>query len=347
MLHIAMAFFAVLGTYLHIALIKSPKVSGPRPYNEGSLTMVYPTIIKADVEHGHVSVTTMQFQIFVVLTEISAAIWAFDRAARFVSRFYLSFSFPRRGAASSKQGSALISCATGTVRAFGTNSQYTRLRIAVPSSKLRLTDKPKLMGGIAGGDDIRITIPRLQWVGEHPFTVFAVGTQPDDPSQGYIDLLIKTEAGLTRRIVQHFSHREAGEENDLELATHHIKEKSVSVMIEGPFGIIPDIQGARDLVLVSGGIAITFCWPLFVAAIRASGDSKLNSCKLIWIVRDQSKSLSYAQPLHRSAQTPRDLNLCTDRSHLAYLRTKRVQLYDRYADGARGGFYRACRGIEG
>ncbi|SPO25052.1 related to FRE4 - Ferric reductase [Ustilago trichophora] len=247
MLHIAMAFFAVLGTYLHIALIKSPK-----------------------------------FQIFVVMTEISAAVWAFDRAARFASRIYLSFFLPRLSTSNAKQGSSLIKCASGGIRAYGSNSEYTRLRISVPASRLRLTNQPKLLGGIAGGDDIRITIPRLQWVGEHPFTVFAVGTQPEDPTRGYIDLLIKTEAGLTRKLARHISKQrtQEGEPKDVELAGNDGKESKVAVMIEGPFGIIPDIHSATDLVLVSGGIAITFCWPLFVAAVRASANSVLRSCTL-------------------------------------------------------------------
>ncbi|KAJ1032372.1 hypothetical protein NDA16_000399 [Ustilago loliicola] len=254
MLHITMAFFAMLGTYLHIALIRSPK-----------------------------------FQIFVVITEISAAIWAFDRFARLVSRIYLSFSSPRLSSSTSEQGSALVKCATGEIRAYGSNSEYTRLRISVPASKLRLSNQHRLMSGIAGGDDIRITIPRLQWVGEHPFTVFAVGTQPEDRTQGYIDLLIKTEAGLTRKLAQHVdkSMKSGSGGKDVELAGANGKQGNVAVLIEGPFGIIPNIQEATDLVLVSGGIAISFCWPLFVAAVHESARSKLNSCKLIWIVRDQ------------------------------------------------------------
>ncbi len=54
--------------------------------------------------------------------------------------------------------------------------------------------------------------------------------------------------------------------------------------------MIPNIDHATDLVLVAGGIAITYCWPLFVAAVKGSAaNKKLKSCKLIWIVREQSK----------------------------------------------------------
>lgn len=226
---------------------------------------------------------------FVVLTEIAAAVWAFDRVARLASRIYLSFSSPRMNG----RGSSLITCATGEIRTYGSNSQYTRLRISVPASKLRLANQPRLIGGIAGGDDIRITIPRLQWVGEHPFTVFSVGVQPENPTQGFIDLVIKTEAGLTRKLAHHINAHTHGEvaEKDVELAGRNADDNGkVAVLVEGPFGVIPNIDHATDLVLVAGGIAITYCWPLFVAAVKGSAaNKKLKSCKLIWIVREQSK----------------------------------------------------------
>ncbi|KAI3484631.1 hypothetical protein L1887_52150 [Cichorium endivia] len=63
--------------------------------------------------------------------------------------------------------------------------------------------------------------------------------------------------------------------------------REVAVLLEGPFGLIPDVSEASHLVLVAGGIAVTFCWPLFVAAVKASKSSKLKSCKLVWLVRDE------------------------------------------------------------
>lgn len=223
------------------------------------------------------------------MTEIAACVWAFDRLFRWINRIYLSFSSPRLAV---EPSSALIQCASGQIRSFGTTAEYTRLRISVPASKLRLAHQPRLMGGIAAGDDIRITVPRLQWVGEHPFTVFNVGTVEQDASQGYIDLLIKAESGLTRKIARHASAIKPGNEKDVELADSDSgKVTSVAVLIEGPFGRTPEIpESTTDLVLVAGGIAITFCWPIFVAAFKSSAKAgKLRSCKLIWIVRKQSK----------------------------------------------------------
>ncbi|TKY89359.1 hypothetical protein EX895_001890 [Sporisorium graminicola] len=265
MFHIVMAFFAILGTYFHIALI----------------------------EYG-------PYGAFKVMTELAAIMWAFDRVVRLAVRFYLSFSLASRSdrSASTKKGLTVIECAQGQIRAFGINSNYVRLRISVPVNKLRFVDQPRqqsLFGGVGAGDDIRVTIPRLQWVGEHPFTVFAVGLNKEDPSQGYIELLIKAAGGLTRKLANQMITSTAtdGQDKDVELAGSPAEPKSLAMLIEGPFGRVPEIhESTTDLVLVAGGIAITFCWPLFVAAfkssLKASNASKLATCKLVWIVRQES-----------------------------------------------------------
>lgn len=281
MLHIVMAFFAVLGTYLHITLIGSPKVC--------LLVPDIPHHPRHCCTHPWASVVvttrlTLQFQMFKVMTEVAAAMWAFDRAVRLGVRIWLSFSATRHAALTMNSGSRLIQCATAEICTYGQDAEYSKLRISVPASKLRLHNKHSLLGGIAAGDDIRITIPRLQFVGEHPFTVFGVGTRSEDPAQGYIDLLIKTKAGLTRKLAHH-----VGKSSDVELANQQKKGSSVAVMVEGPFGVVPDIHEATDLVLVAGGIAITFCWPIFVSAFKARATSNLRSCKLIWIVRKQGE----------------------------------------------------------
>lgn len=234
------------------------------------------------------------------MTEIAAAVWAFDRIVRFAARIYLSFSLGSSPSAvakdGSQQGSYLLKCATGQIRAFGVNADYTRLRISVAASKLCLAGQSQgLMRGIAAGDDVRITIPRLQWVGEHPFTVFSAGSQQHDPTQGYIELLVKTEAGLTRRLANDLSisAHSQGNDKDVETAGTSSRTRDVAVLIEGPFGVAPEINEATtDMVLVAGGIAITFCWPLFVAAVKSSysaaAHKRLASCKLVWIVRQSS-----------------------------------------------------------
>ncbi|KAJ9480426.1 Ferric/cupric reductase transmembrane component 2 [Pseudozyma hubeiensis] len=236
-----------------------------------------------------------EYGVFKVMTELAAAFWAFDRVIRWAARMYLSFSFGSRSTASSRKGAAMIVCASAQIQAYGVDADYTRLRIAIPASKLRFADQPpSLNRGVAAGDNVRITIPRLQWVGEHPFTVFATGTSKGDPSQGSVDLLIKTGGGLTRKLAHHAvnSSKTNSEDKDIEVNNASADQPSLAVLIEGPFGTAPEIgDSTTELVLAAGGIGITFCWPLFVAAFRsclgAVNKSSLTSCKLVWIVRHE------------------------------------------------------------
>ncbi|GAC94347.1 likely ferric reductase [Pseudozyma hubeiensis SY62] len=202
----------------------------------------------------------------------------------------------------------------GPLQAYGVDADYTRLRISVPASKLRFADQPPtLFRGVAAGDDVRITIPRLQWVGEHPFTVFATGISKEDPSRGNIDLLIKTEGGLTRKLAHHAvkSNKTNDVDKDIEKIDAFADQPSIAILIEGPFGTAPEIgESTTELVLVAGGIGITFCWPLFVAAftscLSAVDKSSLNSCKLVWIVRHESTLTLLAEAFDDLVQQAQD-----------------------------------------
>lgn len=202
---------------------------------------------------------------------------------------------------------------------------YTRVRIQVPASRLRLAPSassslvssymnledatkqcstsssrsfcngPMLAGArIGAGDDVRITIPRLQWVGDHPFSVFAVGRcKTGNPDMGYVDLVIQRQAGLTQKLSQlaqelsTYTTDESRRPSNMYLQQAvRRKGQRVRVVIDGPFGRSPSLEGAQHAILVAGGIAITFCYPLLVRAARGEFNS-LETCKLVWIVRNE------------------------------------------------------------
>ncbi|SNX82199.1 related to FRE6 - Ferric reductase [Melanopsichium pennsylvanicum] len=281
-LHISLALLMIVFTYLHIKFL-----------HQGRLAL----------------------QILVI--ELTAAFWAFDRTLRLLGRAAMSLSWRYADGAGAMRKAELTSYGNGA---------YTRMRIQVPASRLRLPpnsscfsitanvdleDETKRGRGrfsrtlretsvlgiarIGAGDDIRITIPKLQWVGEHPFSVFAVGrSKSGNPDMGYLDLIIQRQSGLTQklsRLAQAFSRPT--------MTTHPIpsdeylrsmiqpKDKQVKVAIDGPFGKSPTLKGAQHAVLIAGGIGITFCYPLLVKAARGEFSS-LETCKLIWIVRDDA-----------------------------------------------------------
>lgn len=203
---------------------------------------------------------------------------------------------------------------------------YIGVQIEVPASRLRLTDSARYsalssrphpedlerrqprrpLGSlcsisafeaarIGAGDDIRITIPRLQWVGDHPFSVFAVGLcKSGDPGMGYINLVIQRQAGVTRKLSElaqdelpWSGSEDRGPKDPYLQDAVRSMPKQVKVLIDGPFGRSPSLKGARHAVLVAGGIAVTFCYPLFAKAARGEYRS-LETCKLVWIVRNET-----------------------------------------------------------
>ncbi|EST10226.1 FAD-binding 8 [Kalmanozyma brasiliensis GHG001] len=281
-LHISMALTMLVCIYLHIKLL-----------HQGRLGL----------------------QMFVI--ELTAGFWAFDRAIRLVGRVVMSISWRYADGAGTTRKAELTSYGDGA---------YIRVRIQVPLSRLRLPpsattsltgswidleDESKGRGGrrvnspsnaslldfarIGAGDDIRISVPRLQWVGDHPFSVFAVGRCKNGRrGMGFVDLIVQRQSGLTQKLsdlaeelgtpAAHFdgSARDAYAQS----ATHQ-KGKRVRVVVDGPFGRSPSLEGAQHAVLVAGGIAITFCYPLLVKAARGDFGS-LETCKLVWIVRNEA-----------------------------------------------------------
>ncbi|KAJ9479872.1 putative Ferric reductase transmembrane component 3 (putative) [Pseudozyma hubeiensis] len=276
-LHITMAVLMLIFTYLHIKLLH-------------------------------------QGRIFVI--ELTAALWAFDRLVRLLGRVAMSLSWRYADGAGATRKAELKSYGDGA---------YTRLRIQVPTSRLRLASRPSKfrldsatelekganqwlglspshlrdtsMPGvvrIGAGDDIRITIPRLQFVGDHPFSVFAVGRcKTGNPNMGYVDLIIQRQAGLTQKLAvlaQELSRSKADDlrtpNDDFLKQAVQRKGRRVRVVIDGPFGKSPSLDGARHAVLVAGGVAITFCYPLLVKAAQGRFTS-LETCKLVWILRDE------------------------------------------------------------
>ncbi|SPO25053.1 related to FRE6 - Ferric reductase [Ustilago trichophora] len=281
-LHISMALLMIVFTYLHIKYL-----------HQGRLAL----------------------QIFVI--ELTAIFWAFDRIVRLLGRIAMSLSWRYADGAGAMRKAELTSYGNGA---------YTRMRIQVPASRLRLPndtsssslasymdleDETKQHLGsisrslssssvlgiarIGAGDDIRITIPRLQWVGEHPFSVFAVGRcKTGNPDMGYVDLVIQRQAGLTQKLSKLADKlstptvvSDRGPSDAYLQRAVRQKGKRVKVAIDGPFGRSPSLEGARHAVLIAGGIAITFCYPLLVKAARGEFSS-LETCKLVWIVRNEA-----------------------------------------------------------
>ncbi|KAJ9116298.1 hypothetical protein QFC22_004738 [Naganishia vaughanmartiniae] len=156
----------------------------------------------------------------------SAALWAFDRTIRFANQTYHSYR-------SSNDQTILHA----TVTAFPSN--HIRLRIPVALDRIALCgDSSTGIWKIAAGRHVRLTVPSIQFVGDHPFTVMATGKI--DSQLGYFDLAIKAQRGFTRKLgLKSASNDDGG--NGLTSSVTGIKVK-----VEGPYGQLPE-QVSRDM----------------------------------------------------------------------------------------------------
>jgi hypothetical protein len=69
-------------------------------------------------------------------------------------------------------------------------------------------------------------------MGDHPFTVMATGMNEEQAGMGYLDLAIKANGGLTKKLAE-LLHVDL-EQEDLEDANPHAA--SLAVLVEGPYG---------------------------------------------------------------------------------------------------------------
>ncbi|KAK0525994.1 ferric-chelate reductase [Tilletia horrida] len=213
-----------------------------------------------------------RYKVFIVLTEISAAVWAFDRVFRAANRIYISFRLRTTGS---------IATATLTTHA----DDLVRLRIRLPLSRLHLpgeqASSSTVLTRIAPGHSVRILVPRLQFFSDHPFTVIGTGRLPEAGDDiGFLDLLIRQQKGFTR----HLSKLQSVDAGAVDVESGTIVKQS-AVIVEGPSGEIHHdaLRGASQVLLFSGGVGIAYTLPYLIETALSHPDVP---CTLVWMIRD-------------------------------------------------------------
>ncbi|CAD6916642.1 unnamed protein product [Tilletia caries] len=250
-LHVVMGILALVGTYYHIRLL-----------------------------------AFWRFKVYIILTELSAAIWAFDRVARTLNRCYLSLRLRRQG---------FLSTATVTAHA----DDLLRVRIKLPVSRLRLAGEEggradagsglssgSLVTRIAPGHSVRILVPRIQFFSDHPFTVLGTGGEAegdnDVDDMGYVDLLVRKQKGFTK----HLSKLEATTGSvDVESRGQGFVKQS-AVIVEGPYGELhyDEVHNASHVLLFAGGVGVAYTLPYMIET--ALGNRRNVPCTMTWMIRD-------------------------------------------------------------
>ncbi|KAL9935553.1 hypothetical protein V8E36_005901 [Tilletia maclaganii] len=238
-LHIVMGIMALVGTYFHIHLLDYWK-----------------------------------YKMFIVLTEISAAAWAFDRTLRAANRIWTSCRIRKHG---------YVSTATLTTHGEG----LIRLRITLPLSRVQLPGDSltahDVIPRIAPGHSVRILVPRVQFFSDHPFTVIGTGklSEEGNDDAGYVDLLIRQQQGFTRQL----SKLQTLKNNDADVEVNQAVVRQSAVIVEGPYGGLhyEDVHDAGQVLLFAGGVGVAFVLPYMIETALTNPGVP---CTLVWMIRD-------------------------------------------------------------
>ncbi|PWN54246.1 hypothetical protein IE53DRAFT_376654 [Violaceomyces palustris] len=246
-LHIIMGVLVLVGVYLHIKLIEySP------------------------------------YALYVIMIEISAVLWGLDRLLRLTNRYVTSIHLKR------SEGKVVKKLTEAEVD-FLSGGKVARLRIAMPSWRVR----PTKFGGneesldwiprIGAGDSIMLTIPRLQFVGDHPFSVFRSGVSVSEGEGGreeaFLEVMVGIKGGMTAKLL-----KLKGDSEEVGVKSESRKGgKKLTVFVDGPYDPQPTFEEVDHLILFAGGIGVTFCVPYLARSVH---ERKWKSCKLVWMVRD-------------------------------------------------------------
>lgn len=61
------------------------------------------------------------------------------------------------------------------------------------------------------------------------------------------------------------------------------------VLVEGPYGVPPDLRGAETVVLLAGGTGVAFVSAVWRRLLEASGEAR--KVVVVWSVREKRTSL--------------------------------------------------------
>ncbi|CAO1615514.1 unnamed protein product [Parajaminaea phylloscopi] len=231
------------------------------------------------------------YGVYIVLTELAASLWALDRVMRWLNRIYLSL----RASSERALTKAVVTDYDGVV---------CRLRVEVPKSRVTaVSERPtsklwtrfRSAWKVQAGTSVRILIPRLQSWSDHPFTVIDADHSDEGSQSGFIDLLIRPQAGMTKALMDKTVNKD---ESSTAESSSRQRSAEFFVVLEGPYGSKHghSIIAHDDVLLFAGGVGVAFSLPYFaMAALHGTG----SRCKLVWAVREPEMLASVEDQLLR------------------------------------------------
>jgi len=161
------------------------------------------------------------------------------------------------------------------------------------------------------GQAAYLTMPSISTfpLESHPFSISSIDSQLFQPSASESDVRGSSEADQWKEIVFLINVRGGFTKRLRQVA---MRDETVKVFIDGPYGSSPEVVAYDTSIFVAGGTGVTCTLPLFLSVIQAAR-KRSGRCRrvvFIWAIRDAAQVQWISQALSRaSALTPAGLDV--------------------------------------
>lgn len=130
----------------------------------------------------------------------------------------------------------------------------------------------------------------------HPFTISSL------PTDGALEFVIRSRSGGTKKLFSHASG-----------ALPAMKVSCKSLIVDGPYGRVRELEQFDSVFLLAGGAGATFVVPLLRDLVRLRRDFRpmvTRKVRLVWVVKSRGQISWFARELAEAVeQSPADLSL--------------------------------------
>ncbi|KAL4865796.1 hypothetical protein BDV12DRAFT_187888 [Aspergillus spectabilis] len=143
------------------------------------------------------------------------------------------------------------------------------------------------------GQYMYLTCHSIAPLQSHPFTISSI------PEDGKLEFLIRAQKGGTRRLFDYASSKRHDTHADISRTGPGIgdaaavgKPKPRTVFLEGPYGTHRTLSQFDSIILIAGGMGVTFTMPLFrdsVAKWKETGSRQAvtRRIRIVWVIKSR------------------------------------------------------------
>jgi predicted ferric reductase len=160
---------------------------------------------------------------------------------------------------------------------------------ALPGHATRITIENPPLRSWSPGQHVFLTFPSISPLQSHPFTIASSPLS----ATGELSFVVRAHAGFSRRLYNQAI-------SLLPTSSQPAKEKSLIVILDGPYGCPPNFRQYDNLVLIAGSTGVTFIIPILLHVLQSLEYSCVRRIEFVWIVKSGSNFEWFSKEIAQS-----------------------------------------------